>query len=198
MGVFFCILPRDQLSMQMPNFLAPFQSITPIEFAIYLIILGPTCYAMIFGAPFVPTRMEQVDRMLKAAKIKKGQKVYDLGCGDGRLVYKAAKEYGANAVGYEFSPLVWLWARFLKLFFWRSSAKVQLRNFWHQDISDADVIVCYLLPFSMEKMEERLIKQLKKGTLIVSHAFRFPNLKEVKRLPRKRSEKLGPVWIYKI
>lgn len=181
----------------MDFFIPHLTNFTRLEFLLFFAMVIPTLYAMIFGAPFVPTQMDQVDRMLKAANLKKGRKIYDLGSGDGRLVYKAAKDYDANAVGYEFSPFVWLWALFLKLF-WRSKAKLKFGNFWKRDLSDADVLVCYLLPHTMKKMEEDLLPQLKPGTLIVSHAFALPGLKPWKKLPRVVDQKLGPVWIYKI
>ena len=167
------------------------------ETLLFFAMVIPTVYAMVFGAPFVPTSMKQVRRMLEAAKLKKGMVVYDLGSGDGRLVHTAAKEHGAKAIGYEYSPFVWLWAKFLGLF-WRSGAKLKFGNFWSKDISDADVIVCYLLPHSMKLMEEKLIPKLKKGTLIISHAFAIPDKKVWRKLPRVREEKLGPVWIYKV
>lgn len=156
----------------------------------------PTVYSMITGAPFVPTEMRQVRRMLEAAGLKKGMIVYDLGSGDGRLVHTAAREYGARGIGYEFSPFVWLWAKFLSLF-WRSKAELRFGNFWKADLSDADVIVCYLLPHSMERMKKDLLPQLKPGALIVSHAFRIHGLEPWKELPRNREERLGPIWIYK-
>lgn len=152
---------------------------------------------MIGSAPFVPTRIDQVDRMLSAVQLKPGMTLYDLGSGDGRLVHKAAKQYGANSIGYEYSPMVWLWSKFLGLF-WRSGAKLKYGNFWKKNISDADVIVCYLLPKAMKRMKEEIFPKLKPGTFIISHAFRIPDFPHVKRLPRNHSKKLAPVWIYKI
>jgi len=144
----------------------------------------------------VPTEMEQVRRMLKAAQLKPGMKVYDLGSGDGRLVHTAANKYHANAVGYEFSPLVWVWSKFLSLF-WRSKAKLRYGNFWTQDFSDADVLVCYLLTDSMERMHQKIWPQLKPGTLVISNAFVMKNLKPWKKMERDRDRNLGPIWIYK-
>lgn len=168
-----------------------------LELLAYAILIIPTCYAMIAGAPFVPTEMVQVERMLKAADLKPGMKIYDLGSGDGRLVHTAAKKYGANAVGYEFSPLVWVWSKFLSLFWWRSKAHLKYGNFWKKDLSDADVIFCYLLTHSMKRMKEHLIPQLKPGALIVSHAFVIEGVEPWKKIPRLREEKLGPIWIYR-
>lgn len=172
-------------------------SLSLLEILGYAILIIPTCYAMIAGAPFVPTEMVQVKRMLKAAGLKKGMKVYELGSGDGRLVHHAAKDYGVQAVGYEFSPLVWLWSKFLSLFWWRTSAKLKFGNFWKKDFSDADVIFCYLLTHSMKRMKDQLIPQLKPGALIVSNAFIIEGVEPWKKLPRIREQKLGPIWIYK-
>ncbi|MFA5854766.1 MAG: hypothetical protein WC846_00530 [Candidatus Gracilibacteria bacterium] len=178
------------MNIPMPHFSIP-------EIIVIIILLIPTCYAMITGAPFVPTPMEQVNRMLKIAGIKNNDRLYDLGSGDGRLVHKAAREYGANAVGYEFSPLIYVWSKFLTLF-WHSKAKIKYANFWNKDISDADIIVCYLLPPAMKRFKLRMLPTLKKGTIIVSHAFPLEGLKPWKSLPRLREKKLGPVWVYKI
>lgn len=166
------------------------------EIVLMTLMVIPTVYSMITGAPFVPTEMRQVRRMLKAAELKKGQVVYDLGSGDGRLVHTASREYGAKGIGYELSPFVWIWAKFLSLF-WRSKAELRFGNFWKADLSDADVIVCYLLPHSMERMKTDLIPNLKPGAIIVSHAFRIHGLTPWKALPRIREERLGPIWIYK-
>lgn len=168
-----------------------------LELLGFAVVLAPTTYAMIVGAPFVPTEMRQVARMLEAAELKPGMKVYDLGSGDGRLVHKASKNYGVEAVGYEFSPLVWLWAQFLRPV-WRSRAKIKFGNFWKKDLSDADVIFCYLLTHSMNAMQTKIIPRLKPGAIIVSHAFRIEGLEPWKVLPRLKDEKLSPVWIYKV
>lgn len=172
-------------------------SLTPLETLGYAIILIPTLYAMIAGAPFLPTEMQQVERMLKVARLKPGMKIYDLGSGDGRLVHKAAKEYKVKAVGYEFSPLVWLWAQCLRPF-WRSGAHLKFGNFWHKDLSDADVLFSYLLMHSMRRMKKDIIPHLRPGTLIVSHAFQIEGMTPWKSLPRIKEKKLAPIWIYKI
>lgn len=168
-----------------------------LELIIFFALVIPTLYVLIMGAPFIPTQMKQVDRMLKAANLKPGMKVYDLGSGDGRLVHKAANDYQCNAVGYEYSPMVWLWSQFLRIF-WHSKAKLKYGNFWHKDLSDADVIVCYLLPGPMKRMKRDILPKLKKGTLVISHAFSIPDLEPWKTLKRDETQRLGKVLIYKI
>ena len=170
-----------------------FQSVWAIALAILIII--PTVIAMATGAPYVPTPMARVEKMLALAKIKKGEKVYDIGCGDGRMVYVAANEYGANAVGYELSPFVYLLARVRK-FFWRSLAKIEFTDFRYRNLSDADVIVCYLLPDALARLQPKLETELKKGARVVSYAFAIGTWGESHREERDRNKNLAPIWVY--
>lgn len=163
------------------------------EIGIFILLAVPTIYAML-GAPFVPTHMTQVRRMLDAAHLKKGMTVYDLGCGDGRLVHVSATKYGCKAIGYEYSPLVWFWATFLAIF-WKGG-EIRFGNIWKQNFHDADVIFCYLLPQAMKKFEKDLVPRLKNGTLVVSHAFEMPTYPIYKKIPR--DGKHAPIAVYKI
>lgn len=171
-----------------------FQS--PWAVALAILITIPTIVAMSTGAPFVPTPMPRVKRMIELAGIKPGEKVYDIGCGDGRMVYVAANEYGADATGFELSPLVYALARARK-FFWRSKAKIEFRDFRHQNLSNADVIVCYLLPESLARLQPKLEAELKPGARVVSYAFPIGNWHVSHREERNRAENLAPIWIYK-
>lgn len=163
--------------------------------ALMLLILIPTIKALIGGAPFVPTPMEAVKKMVEAAKIKKGEKVYDIGCGDGRMVYVAANKYQAEATGFELSPIVYAIARIRKLF-WRSKAHIRFRNFKSQDFSNTDVILCYLLPETLAKLQQKLDKELKKGARVISYAFPIGNWKEKHKIERDASINMAPIWIY--
>lgn len=170
------------------------QHISITELIVFAVLAVPTIYAML-GAPFVPTHMKQVKRMIDAAHLKKGMKIYDLGCGDGRLVHESSAIVGATkAVGYEYSPIVYLWAKFLSIF-WKGG-EIEYGNIWNQDFSDADVIFCYLLPHAMAKFEKVVLPQLKQNTLIVSHAFEMPNYPVYKKIPRDGTH--APVVVYKI
>ncbi len=167
-----------------------------IELVLLIIITIPTLYVMFSGAPFVPTRMEQVRRMLKAAGLKKGMLLYDIGSGDGRLVHTANKDYGVRAIGYEYSPLVWAWSKLVQPF-WNSKAEIRYGNLWKQDLSDADCIVCYLLPGPMQRFKREILPTLKPGTIIVSHAFQMQGIKPSKKIPFDKDQKLSAVWVYK-
>jgi SAM-dependent methyltransferase len=133
----------------------------------------PGVYAMLRGAPFVPTSAETVKRMLKVARIKKGEKVYDPGCGDGRLVIAAARE-GAQAVGYELSVPTYVLARIRS--FGQLGVRIRFRNLWRQKYSDADVLFCYLLVAPMQRFKREIWPTLKPGCRVVSHAFRMEGI----------------------
>jgi len=122
--------------------------------------------------PYVPTPQEVVDRMLAAAKIRRDDVVYDLGCGDGRIVVTAAKQFGARGVGIDINP-----ERIAEA---RANAKkagvdrrVDLRvaNLFETDLSPASVVTLYLLPDINLRLRPHLWQQLKVGSRVVSHAF---------------------------
>ena len=122
--------------------------------------------------PFVPTPIEVIDRMLALAEVKKGDVVYDLGSGDGRIAIRAAKKYGVRAVGIEMDG--WLLDKA------RKAAKaegvghlVEFRNedALKADISRATVVTLYMLPWFNEAMKPNFKKMLKPGARIVAHDF---------------------------
>src|SRR5665213_1201424 len=96
-----------------------------------------------FGAPYLPTLNAQRQTALELLDLKPGQTLYDLGCGDGRMLRAAAK-VGLNAVGYEMSPILVLIARIIN-WPYRKQVKVIMGNYWAADISRADGIFVFLL-----------------------------------------------------
>ena len=122
--------------------------------------------------PFVPTPIEVVDKMLEMAQVKKGDVLYDLGSGDGRIVIRAAKKYGVRAVGIEMDPFLLKKARqdakaagVGHLVEFRSEDALQT------DLSRATVVTLYMLPWFNEKLKPNLKKYLKPGARIVAHDF---------------------------
>ena len=128
-------------------------------------------------AEYWPTSLKKARKMLKIAKLKKNEKFYDLGCGDGRFVIIAEKEFDAKAEGIEIDPFRWITATILAFLF-AENAKIRFGNYLNHDFSDADVIALFLKPKPMAKLEKKL-KSLKKGTRIVSYMWKFPNVKPV-------------------
>ena len=142
-----------------------------IVYLLYYII------AFLSGAPFVPSTNHTADAMIRLADIKKGQKIYDLGSGDGKLLLLAAAR-GATAVGFEINPfLVFLSAVRTLGSPYRGRIVTTWKNFWNADIHDADVLFVYLLPWRMERLANKLKKETKPGTIIVSNSFIFPKWK---------------------
>lgn len=116
-----------------------------------LAVLAVAVLSFFLGdAPFLATSKPAAVRTMEVAAIQEGEKVYDLGCGDGRLLVRANKEYGAQAVGVElFPPLCWL-AR-VRALLAGADVKVIRGNIFDFDFSDADVVLCYLMPGPMRK-----------------------------------------------
>jgi len=163
--------------------------------ATLLLISIPTIMAMVNGAPYVPTPMDRVKKMLELAKLKPGQRVYDIGCGDGRIVYLANKMYQSKATGFELSPIVYVLARICKLF-WKAKYEVKFADYKMEDLSDADVIFCYLLPETLAKVQNDIKKQVKSGTKFVSYAFPIPEWNLIHQEVRNADKQFGPIWVY--
>lgn len=135
--------------------------------------------AFITGAPFVPSTTASTRALIRLSHIRSGTQFYDLGSGDGRLLLEAAK-LGAIAHGIEINPFLVILTRIHALLSpYRSNIHVQWGNFWTVNLKNADVISVYLLPWRMDKLEKMLQEHTRKGTLIVSNSFIFPNLKRI-------------------
>lgn len=128
--------------------------------------------------PYVPSPNVVVEGMLKLAGVKSTDTLYDLGCGDGRIVIAAAKTYGAHGVGIDIDPQRVAEAR-------ENARKAGVGNlvaFEEKDLFDADihsatVVTLYLLPNINRRLHPKLLKDLKPGTRVVSHSFDMDNWK---------------------
>jgi precorrin-6B methylase 2 len=121
--------------------------------------------------PFVPTPQEVVDKMIELAGVKKGDLVYDLGSGDGRIVVTAAKK-GAKAVGFEIDgDLVKQSRDNIRKAGVQEQAEIRQQDILTVDLSSASVVTMYLLPDVNLQLRPNLLSQLKPGSRVVSHAF---------------------------
>ena len=151
------------------------------------LLIAPGLYAAFTSGPFVPSARKRHKTMLKLAELTDADTVYDLGCGDGRLVFSASK-FSSKACGYDLSiPLV-LYGKLISLFY--PKAQIRFGNIWKQDYNDATVIFCYLLPGAMKQFHKEVWPKLKKGTRVISNAFEIHDLK-----PLKKEDK---VFLYKV
>ena len=125
-----------------------------------------------FDVPYVPTPQPVVDAMLNLAKVTPGDVVYDLGCGDGRIVITAAKRYGATGVGVDIDPKRIKEANYnARKAGVTNKVKFVKGDIFKTDFSNASVVTLYLLPEINLRLRPMLLEQLKPGTRIVSHIF---------------------------
>ena len=143
-----------------------------LVFAVLLLwILVPAFY----GLPPVSTRPERIRKALKLAHLQPDELLYDLGAGDGRVLFMAARDFGARAVGIEIGPiqcaLIWLRAVASGL-----NKKVQIRweNFYKGDLREADVVFVYATSREIGKLAPRLEHQMKPGSRLISISADFP------------------------
>jgi precorrin-6B methylase 2 len=134
-------------------------------------------------AIFVPTPEDVVEKMLELANVRKGDVVYDLGCGDGRIVIAAAKRYGCQAVGYDIDEeCVQLSLENVKKNQVEKLVRIEHEDIFQVDLSKVDVVMLYLLPSLNVKLIPQLEK-LKPGSRIVSHAFDMKGIQPDQVIP---------------
>lgn len=138
-------------------------------------------------APYVPTKMDDIRKILRLAGVKKGKKFYELGSGDGRVVIAAAK-LGALSFGIEQS---WLRIFYSKI----KGAKFKKTYFIHGNIfsrtyEDADIVYIYLLHKGVNRLEGKLKKELKKSSMVITQTYHFKIWKPFK--------KMGQFWLYRV
>ena len=133
--------------------------------------------------PFVPTTEEAVQAMLKLAGVKKTDIVYDLGCGDGRIVIAAAKTYGAHGVGIDINPVrIGEAKENAKKAGVESLVRFEENDLFEADIHEATVVTLFLLSHINLKLRPKLLQDLKPGTRVVSNTFDMGDWKPEKEL----------------
>lgn len=140
-----------------------------------------TFLAMVWGAPYVPSRHATVERMMDLAEIRPGDKTVDLGSGDGRIVIAMAQR-GAEAHGYDNNPfLVFLARRRIRQAGLSKQAFIHWGNFWKVNYTPYDIVSVYAMPYIMKRLFRKLKRELRPGAKIISNAFAFPNEKPAKK-----------------
>lgn len=142
--------------------------------------------------PYVPTQKAVVDAMLDIAQVDAGDVLYDLGCGDGRIVITAASEHGARGVGIDINPVrISEATENAKRAGVENKVEFKVGDLFETDFSDADVVTLYLLPDVNRKLRPQLWQQLKVGARVVSHDFDMGP-----EWPPEKIEHVGPKTIY--
>jgi ubiquinone/menaquinone biosynthesis C-methylase UbiE len=133
------------------------------------------------NAPYVTSSESIVDAMLKLAGVTAADTVYDLGCGDGRIVIAAAKKFGAHGVGVDINPARIAEAREnARAAGVESLVRFETRDLFDTGIGEASVVMLYLLPDINLRLRPKLLRELKPGTRVVSHDFNMGDWKPEK------------------
>lgn len=139
-----------------------------------MIIAFSILWPLAIGAAYSPSSRKVVRKMLNMAEVTPEDRVYDLGSGDGRIVTEAVQRYNALGVGVEADPLRVLWskANLLKLGL-QGQVKIIWGNLFHQNLSQATVVILFLWGRTNEKLKKKLQEELKPGTRVVSYIWKF-------------------------
>jgi ubiquinone/menaquinone biosynthesis C-methylase UbiE len=132
-------------------------------------------------APYVTSPQPIVEKMLETARLKSGETLFDLGCGDGRILFSAARNFGARAVGVELSPtLVKRTQQLVDSQNMQDQVKVIQGDMMSIDVSPANVVALYLMTDANEALRPKLEKELKPGSRVVSLEFKIKGWKPSK------------------
>jgi len=151
-----------------------------------LVVVGCFGLVVLAGAPYLPTLRPQIDVALELAGLKEGDRLIELGCGDGRVVLAAARQ-GLQVIGYELNPLLAFLAWF-RTRRYRRQVRIIWGDFWRGDWPEAEAIFTFLLPKYMKKLDNKIVQYKHKPVKLVSFAFRIPGR-------RVTTEKSG-VYLY--
>lgn len=145
-----------------------------ILLVIGLVLILSFGFVVAFGAPYVPTLKLQRSQALDMLDLRPGQVLIELGSGDGAMLVEAAKR-GIKSIGYELNPLLVIVSKF-RTRRYKKLIEVKWKNFWNEDISNADGVYVFLVSRLMGKLEKKIINEAKPGLKIVSYGFEMPSL----------------------
>lgn len=164
-----------------------------ILLVVFIIYVVWKYWTLSVGAGYDPAPMDKVNKLLDMAGVSEKDIVYDLGCGDGRVLITAARRFGARGVGFEIDPFRFVFAWFMTRISGQAG-KVSIRfgNFFGKDITDATVVVLFLYGPTNDRLKPKFIRELKPGTRIVSYVWEFDGWELVDSLPEDR------IYLYRI
>lgn len=154
----------------------------PLLFAIIFLVLLTFTYAGLKGAPWVPTKANDVERFIKLADIQPNQTMIDLGCGDGRLLLAAAAaNTNVQAIGYELSLLPYILAHARRLFSpHRSRIHIHYGNALTKNLHNADIVYSFLMPKIHTELKEKFTKELRPGAKMITYVWPIEGLEPSK------------------
>ncbi len=155
---------------------------------VFLVLIFSAAIAGISAAPWLPTRGKERKQLIEEISLKHGDKVVDLGCGDGSLLFAIAKAFpGADYTGYEISllPLFIAHARrdvYRKVY---KNVKIRFGNLYTKPIKDFNVVLVFLLPKSYPRLIKRFKTELKDNAMVIVEAWPLPGIEPVKKVKKE-------------
>jgi len=147
-------------------------SLLLILMALSAAILGWIMWTQAIGSGWGPTPMKAVRRMLEMGGVSSSDLLYDLGCGDGRIIAEAAGRYGARAVGIEADPLRSFWSRMtIRARGVQDRARVVRGNLFSEDLREATVVTMFLQQGTNQRLREKLLTELRPGTRVITYTW---------------------------
>lgn len=168
-----------------------------VALIIFLVFFVIQFYNIFFRgfAPFVATKRKVIKRIVNEFEIGEDTKIYELGCGRAGFLRAVRKIHpGVELVGIEYSFLPYLIGQ-IQNAFTRSNLKIKKKNFFKVDLSEADVIYCYLNGDMMKKLSEKFKKECKEGAMIISYMFPIHDMEPAKVMSVENSS--DKVYFYK-
>lgn len=137
-------------------------------------------YALFFGGPYAPVAENRIKTMIKLLKVKKGEKLVDLGSGDGRIVIAFAK-LGIESHGYEINPVLVAWSRYkIRRAGLEKLAFIHFSDYWQENFSKFKVVTLFTSPLVIGRVGRKVKRELRPGSRLVSNSFKLPGVKFVK------------------
>lgn len=166
-------------------------------FAIFMFVfMVSILYSSFMGAAYVPTKKYQIDQILAEANLKSGQIFLELGCGDGRVVRRAVEKYRVLGKGIDVNPVLIFFANLRKHVKRIKNLSFERRNVFKTDLSAANIIYLFLMPEILDRLALKIRKEVKPGTLLISHGFKMISFK--KNLVHEVLDRPFPTYFYKI
>lgn len=169
--------------------------------ALLLAVVSIVYYGIRLGITPMPSSPRAVRTILGLIPDSTGGKIVDLGSGWGSLAYPISARFAdAEVVGYELSPIPWLYSRLKGVFVRRGNLELHRRNVFEADLRDVDVVVVFLHPAAMRKLQVKFERELRPGCLVLSNTFAVPRWEasETRRLSGSWFSTSTAIYVYRV